>query len=102
MPTSKRRRPVDVTKDPDAKLDYGFDWSQWLQTGETVTVSAWTVDTGLTISSSPAPTINGDGNITSVWLESGAIGINYLLKNHITTSSAREDDRTMKVHVVNR
>jgi len=102
MSTAKRRRPVDVTKDPNAILDYGFKFDKWLQTGETVTVSAWAADTGLTISSSPAPSINAAGNITTVWLEGGTEGINYHLKNHFTTSLGREDDRTMRVHVLQR
>jgi len=35
-------------KDPDAVLDYGFDWSDWLADGETISTSTWTVETGIT------------------------------------------------------
>lgn len=102
MSTQTRRRPVDVTKDPDADLDYGFKWHKWLQTGETVTGSTWAADIGITISTDTPPSINGAGNITTVWLEDGTAGSNYLVKNHITTSLGREDDRTMRVHVLER
>ena len=81
-------------KDPDAVLDYGFDWSDWLQDGETISTSSWTVPTGLTEV--------GDSNTTTatkVWVSGGTAGDDYTITNHIVTSDSREDDRshTLKV-----
>ena len=35
-------------KDPDAVLDYGFDWSAWLEAGDTIVTSEWIVPEGIT------------------------------------------------------
>lgn len=83
-----------VLKDPDAKLDYGFDWSSWLATGETIMASAWTIPTGLTKVSS-----SFDDTGTSVWLSGGTLGTDYDIINHITTSAGREEDRTIRIKV---
>lgn len=87
----------DFIKDPQAILDYGFDWSNWLADDETITASEWTVPTGLTEVDSTFTTTR-----TSVWLSSGTVDTEYEVKNHITTSDSREDDRTLKIRVVQR
>ena len=82
---------------PLAKLDYGFNWSSWLVSGETITASEWDVDAGLTPTT---PQINGA--TTSVFVEGGVAGTSYNLINSITTSVGRKDSRTIKVHCKNR
>lgn len=80
-------------KDPDARLDYGCDWSAWLQAGETITDAAWSVDDDtLTI----VDTTN-DGTTTTVWLSAGVLGRTYRVTNHITSSMGRQDDRTLSI-----
>lgn len=91
-------------KDPQAKLDYSVDWTageggSWLQTGETITASTWTVPAGIT-QSTPAPSFTGTK--TTIWLTGGTVGVNYAVVNHITTNQGREDDRTIHIHVANR
>lgn len=91
-------------KDPDAILDYGFNWgldptkpreTPWLASGETITESTWIIPTGLTwISDSFAA--NGG---TTVWLFGGVAGISYVIINHIVTSVGREDDRSHTIKV---
>ena len=81
-------------KDPDAVLDYGFDWSDWLQTNETIVASSWTVDTGLTKTDS-----SYSNTATTVWLSGGTAGEEYKAVNHIVTSDSREDDRTITIKV---
>lgn len=82
---------------PNAKLDYGFDWTAWLASDETISTSSW--DTGVLTSSSPQITGN---KITSVFVEGGVVGGNYNLTNTITTSTGRRDSRTLKIFVKNR
>ena len=74
------------TKDPDEKKDYSIDWSAELDnTGDTITASTWVVTgTGLTQSTSPAPTF--DDKTTTVWYEAGTAGIDYVICNRITTA----------------
>lgn len=81
---------------PNAKLDYGFDWTAWLASDETISISTWTTDT-LTNSS---PQIAG--KITSVFVEGGVVGTSYKIVNTITTSVGRVDSRTIKLSCKNR
>ena len=81
-------------KDPDATLDFGFDWSDWLARGETITDSQWGVDTGINLELSENTT-----KATKVWLSGGTVGETYEAVNRVTTSAGRIDDRTLSVRV---
>jgi hypothetical protein len=84
-------------KDPDATLDYAFNWTDWLATGETISTSTVAVTTGITkVSDSQA---NG---IVTVWLSGGTEGNTYSIANKITTSAGRVDERTIKVRIEDR
>jgi hypothetical protein len=84
-------------KDPSAVLDYVFDWTEWLATGETITDHTITPDTGITVDSST----ESDGKVT-VWLSGGTAGENYKVACLITTSAGRTDERTIWIKVTNR
>ena len=92
-------------KDPSAVLDYVFDWTGWLATGETIAVDSETgeklititADTGITVDSSTEL----DGKII-VWLSGGTAGINYKVACLITTTAGRTDERTIWIKVVER
>ena len=80
--------------DPDAVLDYGKDWSEFLD-GDTISTSEWAVSgTGLTIDSD---TISGDTAI--VWLSGGTSGMTYTLTNSIVTTAGREEDAILTIYV---
>lgn len=101
---ANRDKPFDKPKDPDAVLDFGFDWSKWLDNtiSEIVATSAWTADVGITIDASPDPTTVVDDNKTVVWLSGGTAGENYIVTNRITTDVGRIDDRSYRIHVKER
>ena len=84
-------------KDPSAVLDYVFDWTEWLATGETITDHTITADTGITVDSSTE-----DAGKVTVWLSGGTAGINYKVACLITTSAGRTDERTIWIKVVER
>ena len=84
-------------KDPDAMLDYAFDWSGWLQSGETISSYSITVDSGLTKESD-----NESDGVVTVWLSGGTAGSEYTVSCKITTSMSRTDERTMRIKVVER
>ena len=84
-------------KDPSAVLDYVFDWTEWLATGETITDHTITADTGITVDSST----ESDGKVT-VWLSGGTVGGNYKVACLVTTSAGRTDERTMWIKVADR
>jgi hypothetical protein len=85
------------TKDPSAVLDFGFDWSSWLATGETIESAVWTVPAGLTKGSSSI-----SGAVTVIWLSGGDNGTNHRVTCRITTSQGRVDERSFVVTVNDR
>ena len=83
-------------KDPAAKLDYEFDWSDWLDSGASETISSHdvTVESGLThVSDSES------AGVVTVWLSGGAAGTSYTVECEITTSANRIDERTIIIKV---
>ena len=91
----------EVKKDPNADLDYGFDWTAWLGATDTITESTWVVPSasGLTTHSA---SISTDFKVTTVWLKSGNAGGVYSATNHIKTAAGREDERSLRVTIVDR
>jgi len=87
------------TKDPNAVLNYDFDWSDWLGTGEVISSIDVAADTGLTVDSSS----NTDDTVT-VTLSGGTVGESYTVRCRITTNSspAQTDDRSMTVTIAER
>lgn len=79
------------TKDPDAVLDYQFDWSQWLASGETITSKTVTV-AGVTLDSSP-----NDDTAVTCWLSGGTAGTTATCSCRITTSAGRTVERSIDV-----
>jgi len=84
-------------KDPDAVLDYAFDWTDWLADSETISSHTVTVPSGLTKDSDS----ESDGVVTA-WLSGGTAGTSYDVACKIVTSDGRTDERTIKVLVVQR
>jgi hypothetical protein len=73
-----------MTKDPDEILDYTVDWSERLETDETISTSSWIVDSGLTVDSD-----SKSSTAATVWLSGGTSGQFYAVINRITTSVNR-------------
>lgn len=87
----------DWLKDPDAVLDWRWDWSQWLADGEQIVTSVMTASPGIVIQ-------DQDHSLgsTTVWLAGGAAGQPYLVSNRITTNQNRTDERSITIRVTNR
>lgn len=86
-------------KDPAAVLDYKFDWSSWLASGETISTQTTTAATGLTVDSS---SITDTNTTVTAWLSGGTAGTEYTVTNQIVTSSSRTDERAIRIRVENR
>lgn len=82
-------------KDPDDVLDYQIDWSDWLPTGDTISTSTWTADTGITVDSESETT-----TVATVWLSGGTVGNTYSVRNRIVTTGGRTKDKTIRIRVV--
>lgn len=85
-------------KDPDAVLDYGFDWSQWLGT-DTIATSTWIVESPLSIV--PASEFNDD-TTTRLFISGGDLNASYVITNQITTVGGRTDDRSIEIRIKQR
>lgn len=87
----------DDIKDPDAVLDWRWDWSQWLSDGESITVSTMLVSAGIVLDSSGfSPTS------TTAWLSGGTQGTTYSVTNQVETSAGRKDNWTITIRVQQR
>ena len=92
---------TSFTKDPEAVLDYAFDWNDatnpWLATGETISSYTVTAQTGLTKDSDSEAS-----GVVTVWLSGGTAGTTYRVECKIVTSAGRTDERTIWIKVVER
>jgi hypothetical protein len=88
---------LSVEKDPDATLDWKFDWSLWLSDGETISTSSFITSAGITVNSTSATPTN-----TTIWLSGGQPGQPYRITNRITTNQGRGDDRSITIRVKDR
>lgn len=87
-------------KDPDAVLDYTFDWTDWLEDGDTIA----TFNVALDAPPDSVLVVNSDDILTGAtgvvaWLSGGTLGQLYPVRCRITTLHDRTDDRTMLVPV---
>ena len=91
----------EVTKDPSADLDYQLDWTLSLGT-DTITESTWSAPAASGLVAHDGA-VDGAGKKTTIWLSGGNGGTSYyLVTNHITTAAGREDERSLRVTVVDR
>jgi hypothetical protein len=88
---------IEDPKDPNAKLDYGIDWSLWLETGETISASIWTLVDGIV-----GTAASFSSTQTLIWISGGDDGKSYHIANRITTSAGRIDERTLLIKVKSR
>jgi hypothetical protein len=79
-------------KDPNAVLDYQWDWSLWLHAAETIS--------SVTVTPAPGIVVDSHSNTNStvtVWLSGGTDGNGYSVVCSITTNQGRTDDRTIYI-----
>ena len=79
-------------KDPDSTLDYTRDWSRWLTTGDTISLSTWSVTGGISITAQ-----SYDTTTATVWIDGGTVGTDCYATNTVTTAEGRIDERTFRI-----
>lgn len=84
-------------KDPNAVLDYGWDWTNWLASGETISTTTVTATSGIT--KTTPQIVSGK---VSIWLSGGTAGRRYFVSCKITTSAGRTDERSFVIDCQNR
>jgi len=92
----------EILKDPDALLDYSFDWTAWLAVSDPADTIASHV---VSLSGSATAVLENsaeDSGVVTAWVSGGAIGDKIAVTCHITSASGREDDRTVYLKVKER
>ena len=85
-------------KDPNAILDYTFDWGPYLlPLTDTISSVTWVVSSGITTSSPTNTTTTA-----TVFVTGGVLDTTETLTCRITTAGGRTDDRTISLKIVNR
>lgn len=86
------------TKDPDATLDYTFDWTDWLEPVSDTIVSAQALVNSADLIVTKTDVLGG-GTKVVVWLRGGVLDEDYDVTCRITTGGGRIDDRTVSVYI---
>lgn len=84
------------TISPNAVLDYGMDWSDWLD-HDTLSGVTWTPEAGVSVSATVKTASATYGVVTA-----GATPGTYDVTVTVTTTQGRTDSRTMRFVVVQR
>ena len=85
------------TKTPAGRLDYAWDWADWLAgVGDTLDIATVAVPDGLTAVGSP---VVGDGVVTQR-ISGGVVGATYELVCQITTVGGLIDEKTIDLTIV--
>ena len=85
-------------KDPNATLDYSFDWGPYLTPlGDTIVTVEWVLSPGLTKVSQSNTTTTA-----TVFVSGGVLEETETLTCRITTAGGRIDDRTIELVMVSR
>lgn len=92
-----------IEKDPQAQLIYSLDWSDWLQSNDTVASVQYTVSPSaaaqdLEIVQSGVQL----GTLTFVELRDGVVNETYTVQARITTVDGRIDVRRFRIKCKNR
>lgn len=88
---------TDYVKDPDATLDYIWDYSTWLPNNDTLVTVSFIASPGITINSQSNTSTNA-----TAWISGGSSGQVYSVTCRITTAQGRIDDRTVTIRVTDR
>lgn len=80
--------------DPDAVLDWSWDWSAWLAEGETITAH------DVTGQACTIGDVSVTGAVVTAWISAYQTGATATCE--VTTSQGRTDQRTIRFAVVQR
>ncbi len=81
---------ISITKDPDSVLDYIWDFSEWMPSGDSIASHIVTPDSGITVDAS-----TDDTDTVTVWLSGGTAGQAYTVSVKITTAQGRVVERSV-------
>lgn len=87
-----------ILKDPQAVLDYSFDWTAWLTPlTDTILTASFIVDPSLSVVTQFKSTM-----IATVFISGGALNRRVPVTCRIVTAGGRTDERTIYLKILNR
>jgi len=100
----KTANGLEISKDPEARLQYSFQWNQWLESGDTLASVAYSHNARR---NDPAPlTLHNSGivsdTITFAEFSGGVENRTYVVECKITTGSGLVDSRQFRINVEKR
>lgn len=87
----------DYKQDPEANLDWIFDWNLWLGEFEFISSAQFITDPGITVTNN-----SSTQKTATVWLSGGTEGQTYRITCRVTTNEGRTDDRSFTLRITNR
>lgn len=91
------RPPTLAVKDPQDSVWYTVDWSDWLDAGESVAGTDWTVPAGIV-----QDAVTATSTSSLIKLSGGTPGVTYKVACKITTSASQVVERSFLVPVKHR
>lgn len=88
---------TSYVKDPDAVLNYRWDWAEFLGDSDTITASEMITETGIVVDSD-----DNDTTSATVVLSGGTVGETYEVTNRITTAAGLVNDHTIRIRIEQR
>ena len=84
-------------KTANGVLDFQLDWSTWLASGDTISTSTWTLETGITNDSDSSA-----DTTTTITISSGTTGKTYEVTNAIVTTNGFDAERSFYLKIQDR
>lgn len=85
---------MKFTQQPSEVLDYDIDLTDWMASGDTVSSTTVSAETGLTVSVS-----NGTTTTPKIWCSGGSDGTTYKVTATIVTTDGRTKEIDFKITV---
>ena len=82
-----------LNKDPDAIIDYVFDWTEWLN-GDVISTSTFILSGCTNVLDTKTD------NTTTIWLSGGTNNLTHSITNRISTIGGRTEDRTLLLNIL--
>jgi hypothetical protein len=95
---------LNVTKDVQAQLTYTLDWSEWLETGDSIASCTWTIAARVNDPTPLTQVATGiqSGTKTYITLAGGQVSKTYIVTARVVTADGLIDRRNFRVLVDNR
>lgn len=96
---------LEIDKDVEAQLTYTFDWSEWLDTGDSLSTVEYAVAARR---NDPTPIVIVDSGLadsntdTYVEISGGQADKTYIVTAKVVTSNGLTDRRNFRIKCVNR